>query len=104
MDLDNKNSLANDHWYRALLQNFPKAVDSISRKRFFKEMFLFCIPFENTPKSLMSQPDGLNLISSGSIDIRLRFKNSLADNKIIQIASFEKSLVQCDASGNIQVN
>ena len=104
MDLDDENSLASDHWYRELLRNFPKAVDSISRVKFQKEFFVFCFPFESTPKHLMSQDDGLNLISSGTIDLRLRFKSSLTSNKIIQIASFEKSLVQCDASGNIDVS
>ena len=104
MDLSNENSLANDHWYRELLRNFPKAVDSISRVKFQKELYLFCFLFESTPKHLMNQADGLNLITSGTIDLRLRFKSSLTSNKIIQIASFEKSLVQCDASGNILVN
>ena len=104
MDLDDENSLATDYWYRELLRNFPKAVDSISREKFQKELYLFCFPFESTPRHLMNQDDGLNLITSGSIDIRLRFKSSLTSNKIIQIASYEKSLVQCDASGNIEVN
>ena len=104
MDLSNENSLANDHWYRELLRNFPKAVDSISRVKFQKELYLFCFPFESTPRHLMNSDDGLNLITSGTIDLRLRFKSSLTSNKIIQIASFEKSLVQCDASGNILVN
>ena len=104
MDLTDENSLANDHWYRELLRNFPKAVDSISRVKFQKELFLFCFPFESTPKHLMNQDNGLNLITSGTIDLRLKFKSSLSSNKIIQIASFEKSLVQCDASGNILVN
>ena len=104
MNLDDENSLANDFWYKELLRQFPKAVDSISRTSFYKEFYLFCISFESTPKYLMNQADGLNLNSTAAIDLRLKFKSSLTSNKIIQIASFEKSLVQCDASGNIEVS
>lgn len=104
MDLDDENSLSIDFLYKELIRQFPKVVDSISRKKFQKEFCVFCVSLESTPKYLMRQDDGLNLNSSAALDLRLKFKSSLTSNKIIQIASFEKSLVQCDASGNIEVS
>ena len=104
MDLADGNSLSIDFLYKELIRQFPKVVDSISRQSFQKAFCVFCVSLESTPKYLMRQDDGLNLNSSAALDIRLKFKSSLTSNKIIQIASFEKSLVQCDASGNIDVS
>ena len=38
-----------------------------------------------------------------ALDFRLRFSTALSSNVVIQIASFERAVVTCDASGNLEL-
>ena len=104
MDLDNINSPHIDFFYRSLVDFFrPHAEKSVSRERFFSEMFLICIEPGPIPRTLFPEDprETVNLSSTLVLDVDLTFKKKLPDNLQMFLISFDKIVTRIGVQGDI---
>ena len=104
MDLDNIDSPHVDHFYRKLVRFFrPHAEKSVSRLRFFSEMFLICIEPASIPRTLFPEDtsDTVNLSQTMVLDVNLSFKAPLQENVQMFLISFDKIVAKIGAQGDI---
>ena len=104
MDLDNIDSPHVDFFYRNLINFFrPNAEKSVSRVRFFSEMFLICIEPGAIPRTLFPEDprETVNLSQTLVLDIDLTFKKKLDENLQMFLVSFDKVVTRIGAQGDI---
>ena len=104
MDLKNMYSIHVSYWYQKMLQCFGKKCESISRECFRQEFFLFCLDFQSCPAHLFpsNEQKVLHLVTSGSIDLKIQFKENLKENLVLYAISSQSIIVKLNATGDLE--
>ena len=76
---------------------------NVSFETFFHDCFVFtvdlsCIPVEFAGTDVSKHTE---LLSQGTVDIRLLLSEKFPENMIMEVLTFEKALCRFDASGNL---
>ena len=81
MDLSKKSSPHVKIWYENFLKIFPKTAEDISLEIFFHDFFLYC--FEIYPRDNSTKYGDLSLLTTGSCDLSLHFKEPLKQDLVL---------------------
>lgn len=101
-DMDLSDPMGSDalFWYSSFLSCTKSKT--LSFERFYHELFVFSYNLDPNPLHLMtneSSKDNLGLVSSGTIDASISFKENPSTNLILIVTVFFDTLISFNASG-----
>ena len=104
MKLDEIMGKDTQYWYKKMLACFPPPARTISLKHFVSNFFLFCIDLKPTPTHMYPENEAspLHLVSSGTLDFELTFKENVPENMVLYIISKQSGIVQIGPTGEIE--
>ena len=89
-------------FYQKFLDCYPDSAKSISLLQFFHQFFLFTIDL--APVDFTANKDAMSLISTGSIDISLKFHPTNTKNLVVYVHSLHHTTITFSATGEIISN
>ena len=104
MDLTKITSKHVQYLHKKMCDCYGETAKSISLTCFMSNMMIFCIDLAATPSHMKSADEDrpLQLVSSGSVDFKLKFKSNVAADLTLYVIAREAVIISVGPTGVIE--